>query len=72
MTSSSTINTTQILNLIHKAEAKLKDANNPDLRMATETALSILVFNLRKPYASVSFKQAEAIERFKNLLGETV
>lgn len=70
MTSSLTINTTQILSLIHKAESKLKADANPDLRMATETAISILILHLRKPYASVSYKQSEAIDRFKNLLGE--
>jgi hypothetical protein len=72
MTNSLTINTTQILGQIHKAESKLRGVENPDLRMATETVLSILVLHLRKPYAVVSYKQAEAVERLKNLLGETV
>jgi hypothetical protein len=70
MTSSLTINTINLLSLIHKAEAELKVNPDPDLRRLTETSISILAFYMRKPYVVVTYLQAEAIDKLKNLLGE--
>ena len=70
MTNSLTINTSNLLSLIHRAEAELKVNPNPDLQMVNETVVSILAFYMRRPYVVVNYAQANAIDKLKSLLGE--
>lgn len=65
---SSTINTTQVLNLIHKATSRLKEKEDPDLKMLTESAISIFSFYFKAPFAFVRPEQATVIKKLQDYL----
>ena len=63
-----TVSTVQILNLIHKATTRLRDKDDPNLALMTDTAVSILSLHLRKPYVFLRVEQVKAIEALKEYL----
>ena len=61
--------TAELLDLLHKAVARQRVQPSPVLINRINTVVSILAFNLRKPYIKLKPEQIRAVDRLKSELG---
>lgn len=64
----STINTVQVLNLIHKAMSRSKEKDDPDLHLLIDSVVSIFVLKFKTPFAFAKAEQIAAIKRLEEYL----
>ena len=61
--------TVELLELLHKAIARYRVHPNPVLSNRVNTVVSLLAFNLRKPYIRLKPEQKLAVDYLKAELG---
>lgn len=68
ITTTRPISTTRVLDLIHRATARQKIDPSPYLKNLADSAVSILVLNLRVSQALVTVRQADVIDELGEYL----
>jgi hypothetical protein len=66
------VSTTKILDLIHRGSARQKIDPNPSLKKLVDSAVSVLVLNLRVSQALVTPEQADIVDKLAEYLKSTI